>query len=60
MLRLPLPFWIGGFTLLTAGLMGAVLGRLLGLAAGEGTYLTLLLLALVGWLIGRWGRRVRT
>jgi hypothetical protein len=60
MSRFPLHFWLGGFALLTVLLAGAAIGRLSGLSAGEGAYLTLLLLALLGWLVGRRGRRVRT
>jgi hypothetical protein len=59
MSRLPLHFWLGGFALLTVLLAGAVIGRLFGLSASEGAYLTLLLLALFGWLAGRRGRHHR-
>ncbi len=44
---------IGFFALLTALLAGAAMGCLLGLSASEGTYLTALVLALIGWLAGR-------
>jgi len=44
---------IGLFALLTFILAGAAIGRLLGLSASEGIYLTTLMLAVVGWFIGR-------
>lgn len=44
---------IGLFTLLTLVLAGATVGRILGLTAGEGAYLTALLLAFIGWMAGR-------
>ena len=48
---------IGVFALLTAGLAGVVVGHLLGLSAGDSVYLTILLLAFLGWLVGREARR---
>lgn len=48
---------IGLFALLTVILAGAAIGRLLGLSASEGIYLTTLTLAVVGWFIGRRMRR---
>lgn len=47
---------IGFFALLTALLAGAAIGRLLGLSTSEGAYLTVLILALIGWLAGRRAR----
>ncbi len=44
---------MGLFTLLTLVLAGAAVGRILGLTAGEGAYLTTLLLAFIGWIAGR-------
>jgi hypothetical protein len=44
---------MGLFTLLTLVLTGAALGRIIGLTAGEGAYLTALLLAFIGWIAGR-------
>jgi hypothetical protein len=51
-------FSIGLFAVLTALLAGAVIGRLFGLSAGEGLYLTALALAVMGWLIGRYSPRM--
>ena len=51
------PILIGGFALLTAVLAGAAAGRWLGLPANEGVYLTVLLLAAVGWFVERCARR---
>jgi hypothetical protein len=48
---------IGVFVLMTAVLAGAALGRAFGWSAGEGAYLTMLLMALVGWWITRRARR---
>jgi len=48
---------IGLFALLTFILAGAAIGRLLGLSASEGIYLTTLTLAVVGWFMGRRIRR---
>lgn len=48
--------WIGLFALLTVIVAGAAIGHLLGLSAGEGAYLTALILALIGWLAGRRAR----
>lgn len=42
-------FGIGLFAILTALLAGAAIGRLLGLSAGEGLYLTALTLSAMGW-----------
>jgi hypothetical protein len=44
---------IGVFALLTLILAGTAIGRLLGFSAGEGIYLTTLMLAVVGWFMGR-------
>ena len=44
---------IGLFAVVTLLLAGAAVGRILGLTAGEGAYLTALLVALIGWLAGR-------
>lgn len=46
-------FGIGLFAVLTALLAGAAIGRLFGLSVGQGLYLTVLALAVMGWLIGR-------
>lgn len=48
---------IGLFAVLTALLAGAAIGRVFGLSAGEGLYLTALALAVMGWFIGRHSRR---
>ncbi len=48
---------IGLFALTTAVLAGAALGRAFGWSAGEGAYLTLLVIAIVGWWVGRRARR---
>jgi len=48
---------IGLLALLTFILTGAAIGRLMGLSATEGIYLTTLTLAVVGWLIARRIRR---
>jgi hypothetical protein len=48
---------IGLFALVAAVLAGAALGRVLGWSAGEGAYLTLLVMAIVGWWVGRRVRR---
>lgn len=53
MYRLQPYMLIGLFTLLTLVLAGAAVGRIIGLTAGEGAYLTGLLLALIGWIAGR-------
>lgn len=53
MSRLPPHFLVGMFILLTIILAGAAVGRLVGMLASEGAYLTLLALAIVGWLVGR-------
>ena len=51
---------IGLFAVVTLLLAGAAVGRIIGLSAGEGAYLTALLLALIGWLTGRrWTRERR-
>lgn len=44
---------IGLFAVVTAVLAGATLGRVFGWSSGEGTYLTMLVLAVVGWWMGR-------
>ena len=48
---------LGLFALVTLILAGAAVGRVMELTAGEGTYLTALLLATLGWLYGRWNFR---
>lgn len=48
---------IGMFALLTAVLAGVTVGHLLGLSAGDSVYLSTLLLAVLGWLVGRGARR---
>jgi uncharacterized membrane protein YccC len=48
---------IGIFALVTAVLAGAALGRAFGWSAGEGAYLTLLVMSLGGWWINRRARR---
>lgn len=48
---------IGAFALMTLVLAGAALGRVIGWSAGEGAYLTMLLMGLVGWWITRRARR---
>lgn len=45
------------FALFTVMLAGAAIGRLFGLSAGEGIYLTALTLAVVGWFMGQRARR---
>ena len=49
--------WIGLFALLTAALAGAAIGRILDFSAGEGAYLSLFSIALIGWRVGRRARR---
>jgi hypothetical protein len=44
---------IGLFAVVTAVLAGATLGRVFGWSSGDGTYLTMLVLAVVGWWMGR-------
>lgn len=46
-------FGVGFFGILTALLAGAAIGRLFGLSAGEGLYLTALALSVLGWFMGR-------
>jgi hypothetical protein len=48
---------IGLFAFVTAVLAGAAVGRLFGWSAGEGAYLTMLVIAVVGWWVGRRTRR---
>lgn len=48
---------IGLFALVTAVLAGAALGRMFGWSAGEGAYLTMLVIAVVAWWVGRRARR---
>ncbi len=48
---------IGLFALVTAVLAGAALGRVFGWSAGEGAYLTMLVIAVGGWWVGRRTRR---
>jgi len=43
----------GLFVLVTLILAGAALGRLFGLPTGDGAYLTVILLAVLGWMTGR-------
>lgn len=51
---------MGAFALVTAVLAGAALGRAFGWSAGEGIYLTLLAVSIIGWWVGRRaGRRER-
>lgn len=45
--------WLGLFALITLILAGAAIGRIFGLADGEGIYLTVFLTALIDWWIGR-------
>ena len=49
--------WIGLFALHTLLLTGAAIGRLFGFSTGEGVYLTVFILALIGWLVGRRAHR---
>jgi hypothetical protein len=48
---------IGLFALVTAVLASAALGRVLGWSAGEGAYLTMVVIAVIGWWVGRRIRR---
>jgi hypothetical protein len=48
---------IGLFAVLTALLAGAAIGRIIGLSAGEGLYLTALTVSALGWFIGRHSHR---
>lgn len=48
---------IGLFALVTAVLAGAALGRAFGWSSGEGAYLAMLVIAVVGWWVGRRARR---
>jgi hypothetical protein len=48
---------IGLFAVVTAVLAGAALGRAFGWTAGEGAYLTILVIAVFGWWVGRHARR---
>lgn len=48
---------IGLFALVTAVLAGAALGRVFGWSSGEGAYMSLLVIAVVGWWVGRRARR---
>jgi hypothetical protein len=45
------------FALATAVLAGAALGRAFGWSAGEGAYLTMLAMAIIGWWVSRRARR---
>lgn len=56
MSRLRSHILIGVFALVTIVLAGASVGRLFGLSAEEGAYLTVLLMAVIGWLAGRSAR----
>ncbi|MDX2138475.1 MAG: hypothetical protein SF123_10305 [Chloroflexota bacterium] len=49
--------WIGIFAVMTLLLAGAAVGRMVGLNAGEGAYLTAFALAVVNWWVGRRARR---
>lgn len=49
--------WLGLFALLTLVLAGAAIGRILKLPNGEGIYLTVFIISLIGWWIGRRSRR---
>ncbi len=51
--------WLGLFTLLTLVLAGAAIGRIFKLPNGEGIYLIVLSVALIGWWIGRRSSRQR-
>lgn len=51
--RFRLHFILGLFALVTLLLAGASVGRRLGLSAGDGAYLMLLLLAMIGWFASR-------
>jgi hypothetical protein len=48
---------IGLFAVITLLLAGAAIGRIVGLNADEGAYLTAFALALIGWWVGRRTRR---
>jgi len=48
---------IGLFALITVVLAGAALERAFGWSAGGGAYLTLLIVSLIGWWMGRRARR---
>jgi hypothetical protein len=48
---------IGLFALVTAVLAGAALGHAFGWTACEGAYLTMLVIAVFGWWVGRRTRR---
>lgn len=41
---------LGGFALITLLLAGAALGRVFGVSVGDALYVTVLLLAALGWL----------
>jgi hypothetical protein len=43
----------GLFAFVTLILAGAALGRLFGLPVGDAAYLTITLLAVIGWMTGR-------
>jgi hypothetical protein len=49
--------FIGFFAMITLLVAGAAVGRIVGLNAGEGAYLTAFVLALLGWWVGRRARR---
>jgi len=57
MIRIQPHSLIGLFALLTFILAGGAIGRLMGLSASEGIYLTTVTLAVVGWFMGRRIRR---
>ena len=44
---------LGGFALMTLLLAGTVVGRVLGVSLGEALYLSVLLLAIFGWIGNR-------
>lgn len=45
--------WVGLLAVLTVAVIGILIGRVIGLSAAEGAYLTALTLAGIGWLLGR-------
>lgn len=51
------PLVLGAFALLTGLTCGAAIGRLAGFPPGESLYLTLLVLSLLLWSLGRRGRK---
>lgn len=49
--------YMGVFALVTAILAGAAMGRAFGWSVGEGIYLSLLAVSMIGWWVGRRARR---